>query len=147
MILPGFLAVFFAPPLEYLYLSETLPRGLTIQLIGLFIIVIAVFLHLWTRVTLKRMYSGSVQVQPGHTLVREGPYRFVRHPGYAGFILMALGLCIGYSSLIGLIAILILMLPGLAYRMQVEEKYLIEAFGDAYRDYTLTTKRILPGIR
>ena len=92
------------------------------------------------------MYTGHLQVQKDHRLVREGPYRFVRHPGYTGFVLMALGLALGYSSLIGLAAIPLLMLPGLAYRMAVEEKLLTEQFGDEYRQYTRTTKRIIPGV-
>jgi protein-S-isoprenylcysteine O-methyltransferase Ste14 len=38
------------------------------------------------------------------------------------------------------------MLPGLAYRMAVEEKLLTEQFGDEYRLYARTTKRIIPGV-
>ena len=44
---------------------------------------------------------------------------------------MALGLSIGFSSLLGVAAILVLMLPGLAYGMRVEEELLTEGFGDA----------------
>jgi protein-S-isoprenylcysteine O-methyltransferase Ste14 len=59
---------------------------------------------------------------------------------------MALGLCIGYSSLIGLAAIPVLLLPGLAYRMNVEERLLKEQFGDEYRAYARGSKKIIPGV-
>ena len=70
----------------------------------------------------------------------------MRHPGYTGFVLMALGLGLGYSSLVGLAAVPVLMLPGLTYRMAVEEKSLTEQLGDEYRLYARTTKRIIPGV-
>lgn len=146
LILPGFLVVFFGAPLEYLYVPVMLPRNITMQVIGLALIGAAVLLRIWVRIVLREMYTGHVQVQEGHRLVREGPYRFVRHPGYTGFILMAMGLAIGYSSLVGLAAVPALMLPGLAYRMTMEEKLLAEQFGDEYRLYARMVKRLIPGI-
>jgi protein-S-isoprenylcysteine O-methyltransferase Ste14 len=60
--------------------------------------------------------------------------------------LMALGLCIGYSSLIGLIAIPILLIPGLSFRMKVEERMLSEEFRDDYWAYARRAKKLIPGI-
>jgi len=146
LILPGFLVVFFASPLEWLYLPAGLPRLPWLQIAGLVLILSAVALRIWTRAHLRGLYSGHVEVQAGHRLVQGGPYRFIRHPGYAGFVLMALGVAGGFSSLVGLAAIPLLLLPGLAYRMRVEERMLIEQFGDEYRDYIRKSKRLIPGI-
>ena len=143
-ILPGFLVVFFAPPIEWMYLPAVLPRTLWMQIAGLVLILAAVALRIWTRAHLRGLYSGHVEVQVGHRLVQSGPYLFVRHPGYTGFLLMTLGVAIGYSSLIGLAAVLVLLLPGLAYRMQVEERLLIEQFGEEYRAYALKTRQLIP---
>jgi protein-S-isoprenylcysteine O-methyltransferase Ste14 len=145
-ILPGFLAVFFAPPLEWMYLPAVLPRALGMQIAGLVLILAAVGLRVWARAHIRGLYSGHVEVQADHRLVQSGPYRFVRHPGYTGFVLMALGVAVGYASWIGLAAVPILLLPALAYRMRIEENLLIEQFGDAYRDYVRKTKALIPGI-
>ncbi|MCX6036968.1 MAG: isoprenylcysteine carboxylmethyltransferase family protein [Chloroflexi bacterium] len=145
-ILPGFLVVFFAPPIEWMYLPAVLPRTLWMQIAGLVLILAAVALRVWTRAHLRGLYSGHVEVQVGHRLVQSGPYCFVRHPGYTGFLLMTLGVAIGYSSLIGLAAIPVLLLPGLAYRMGVEEKLLLAQFGGEYRTYIQKTKRLIPFI-
>lgn len=145
-ILPGFLAIFFAPPLEFLYLPTWLPRGTNMELAGLVIILLGLLLRVWTRLTIGTMYSGYLRVKVGHVLVTDGPYRFVRHPGYSGLLLMALGLCIGYSSLIGLIAIPILLIPGLSFRMKVEERMLSEEFRDDYWAYARRAKKLIPGI-
>ena len=145
-ILAGFLAVFFAPPIEWMYLPAVLPRILWMQIAGLALILAAVALRIWARAHIRGLYSGHVEVQVGHRLVQSGPYRFVRHPGYTGFLLMTLGVVIGYSSLIGLVALPVLLLPGLAYRMKVEERLLIEQFGEEYRAYTSRSKKLIPGV-
>jgi protein-S-isoprenylcysteine O-methyltransferase Ste14 len=146
IILPGFLAVFFAPPLEWFYLPAFLPRTLWMQVAGLVLILAALVLRIWARQHIRGLYSGHVQVQAGHRLIQSGPYRYVRHPGYSGFLLMALGVAAGYSSWIGLAALVILLLPGLAYRMRVEERLLTEQFGEAYREYARSTKMLIPGV-
>jgi protein-S-isoprenylcysteine O-methyltransferase Ste14 len=143
-ILPGFVAIFFAPPVEFLFLPALLPRSLGMELAGLVIIMLGLAIRIWTRMTIGGMYSGYLRVKVGHVLVTDGPYRLVRHPGYTGFVIMALGLCIGYSSLIGLGAIPVLLLPGLAYRMAVEEKLLLAQFDGEFRDYIQKTKRLIP---
>ena len=145
-ILPGFLAIFFAPPLEFLHLPAWLPRGIGMELAGLVIILLGLLLRVWTRLTIGAMYSGYLRVKVGHVLVTDGPYRFVRHPGYSGLLLMALGLCIGYSSLIGLIAIPVLLIPGLSFRMKVEERMMSEVFRDDYWAYSRRAKKLIPGI-
>jgi protein-S-isoprenylcysteine O-methyltransferase Ste14 len=145
-ILPGFLVVFFAPPLEWMYLPVVLPRTLWMQIAGLVLILAAMVLRIWVRAHLRGLYSGHVEVQVGHRLVQSGPYGFVRHPGYTGFLLLALGLAVGYSSWIGLAALPVLLLPGLAYRMKVEETLLTEQFKDDYRAYTRKVKKLIPGV-
>lgn len=144
LILPGFLVTIFAPPLEWMYLPGILPRALWMQIAGLALILAAMALRIWARAHIRGLYSGHVEVQADHHLVQTGPYRFVRHPGYTGFLLMALGLCLGYASLIGLCAIPVLLLPGLAYRMRVEERLLIEKFGAEYQAYIDRTRRLIP---
>jgi protein-S-isoprenylcysteine O-methyltransferase Ste14 len=144
-IVPGFIAVFFAPPLEFLFLP-ILPHTLGLEITGLIFILLGLSVRVWTRLTIGGMYSGYLRVKVGHILVTEGPYRTIRHPGYAGFVLMALGLAIGYCSVIGLAAIPVLLLPGLAYRMRVEERLLTDRFGEEYRAYAHRTKKLIPGI-
>jgi protein-S-isoprenylcysteine O-methyltransferase Ste14 len=146
LILPGFLAAFLGSPLEMLYMPAILPRYIAMQWGGIILLVMGTALLIWAGKTLRRQFTGHVQVTTKQRLVREGPYHYLRHPGYAGYVLIALGLGIGYSSLVGLIAIPLMLLPGLAYRMRVEEKHLIDHFGDEYRSYMRTTSRLIPGV-
>ena len=142
----GMIAAFYFPPIEYLYLTAILPRNAWLSSIGVGLVTAGVALFIWTRRALKANYTGHISVKRGQSLVQHGPYRFIRHPAYAGYLLMALGISLGYSSLIGMISILVLLLPGLFYRMNVEEGVLVLHFGEAYNQYKLKTKRLIPGI-
>jgi protein-S-isoprenylcysteine O-methyltransferase Ste14 len=53
---------------------------------------------------------------------------------------------VGYSSLIACAAVIILLVPGLIFRIVVEERLLMEEFGEQYRTYAQKTKRLIPGI-
>src|SRR5574340_39796 len=142
----GMLAGFFFSPLEYLYLPAILPRNAGFTAAGLGLAILGVGLFVWARRTLKKNYSGHISVNSRQELSRTGPYRIIRHPAYSGYLLMTLGISLGYSSLAGLISTLVLLIPSLAYRMKVEEKLLSAYFGEDYRQYRNTTKRIIPGI-
>jgi protein-S-isoprenylcysteine O-methyltransferase Ste14 len=144
LILPGFLAIFFLSPLEFLYLPATLPQGNDVQIPGLLLIGLGLLMVYDSMRLLRELFTGHVQIQTEHRLVQAGIYRYMRHPCYAGYILITLGFSIGFTSRIGLIALVFLLVPGLLYRMNVEEGLLKAQFGDQYNQYTRQTKRLIP---
>ena len=146
MVVPGFLVVFYASPLEYLLLPEIFKPNIWMQILGLVLIGISMLLFGWARIVLGGMYSGHLQVKTDHILVQQGPYRIIRHPAYAAYIIMGFGIAIGYSSLIGFLSIPLLLIPALIYRIFVEEKILLTEFGEEYRQYSHGTKRLIPRV-
>jgi len=77
------------------------------------------------------------------SLIQEGPYSLCRHPFY--FLLVALQICVAvyflsYQALISSI----LVLPLWFGLIRVEEKDLLERFGDGYENYRRKTRLILP---
>jgi len=147
LILPGFLTVFFASPLEWLGLAAPwLPRPAIVQVVGIGIFMGGAGFVVWARRSLRRSYSHHLAVRPGQVLVETGPYRHVRHPAYGGLLLMALGVAVGYSSAIGLAAIPVLLIPGLVFRIRREERLLTARFGEVYVAYARRTPRLLPGL-
>jgi protein-S-isoprenylcysteine O-methyltransferase Ste14 len=146
LITVGMVAAFFLPPIEYLFASVILPRVEWMQVTGLTLIVLGSALFIWARRTLGKFYSGHVSVVEGQPLVQSGPYHFIRHPAYAGYFLMSLGLALGYSSLLGLAAVFLLLLPVMIYRLRLEDKLLAEHFGEEFKKYAAVTKCLIPGI-
>src|SRR5512140_1943067 len=54
-----------------------------------------------TEVHLGKQFSVEVAIQEGHRLVTDGPYRYIRHPRYAGIILFSIGISLVFRSEIG----------------------------------------------
>jgi protein-S-isoprenylcysteine O-methyltransferase Ste14 len=145
-IVLGMIPAFYLPPLEYLFFESLLPGTRGMQILGLFIIVLGSVLFVWARRALGEFYSGHLSVVEDQPLIQRGPYHFIRHPAYGGYVLIALGLSIGYSSIGGLIIILCLLIPTVIYRIQVEDAVLAEHFGNQFREYSRKTKCLLPHI-
>ncbi len=71
---------------------------------GAVVLVAGLGLAGWAMIA-NAFFSTAVRIQTdrGHTVCRSGPYRFVRHPGYLGFILQSLGTPVVLGSLYGLV--------------------------------------------
>jgi protein-S-isoprenylcysteine O-methyltransferase Ste14 len=99
----------------------------------------------WPRVLMREQFSFNAAIQPGHRLVTKGPYRLVRHPGYAGLILMNLGYALAFRSKLGLLPVPVVAAT-LAWRIRDEEKLLLAHFGTEYEEFQQRTARLVPGI-
>jgi protein-S-isoprenylcysteine O-methyltransferase len=115
--------------------------------LGPAIMAAAIALRAWAASTLGRFYTRTLRTISGQQVVRSGPYRFVRHPGYLGTLLMWLGF--GLSTRDWLTGILWLGVMSVMYwrRIQAEETMLRRELGKAYQEYMATTPRLIPGLR
>ena len=78
----------------------------------------------------------SLAVLPGaDRLVTHGVYKILRHPVYLGIDLTFLGLFLAIGSTYGLIYLVLVVLPLNVVRARLEEKVLLEKFGETYRAY------------
>jgi protein-S-isoprenylcysteine O-methyltransferase Ste14 len=100
----------------------------------------------WAMIT-NAYFSTAVRIQSdrGQAVCRSGPYRFVRHPGYVGFILQSLGtpLLLGswWALLPGLIAAILMVI-----RTALEDRFL-QAELPGYREYVGQVRyRLVPGV-
>ncbi len=120
----------------------TLP--LSIIAIGLILIIIGEFIRLWATYTLGKFFTYFVVTTKNQKLVTKGPYRFVRHPGYLGGLLLVAGFGIISGSLITAALYILFLLIAYAYRIHVEEIALVQRFGKVYANYSKQTARIIP---
>ncbi len=131
----GMAAVFYLSPLEFLYLRATTAAANWLEVAGACLVVLGGLLFLWAR----RHHIG----EPSKA---SGPYRVLRHPDYAGCLLAGLGLAMGYASLWGAVALLLILLPAVLWRIRLEEKLLWVNFGARFVEYASRTKRLIPGV-
>ncbi|MGD1039061.1 MAG: isoprenylcysteine carboxylmethyltransferase family protein [Roseiarcus sp.] len=95
--------------------------------------------------TLGERFSGLVAIQPGHELVTDGLYRFIRNPSYLGLLVNSLGWSLAFRSSVG-VALTALLVPPLIARIRAEEALLAERFGAEYAAYRARTWRLVPGL-
>jgi len=94
--------------------------------------------------TLGRFFTGNVTVHTDHTVIEDGPYRFVRHPSYTGGMLMYLGTGLALTNWLSALILVGMGAITYAYRVRVEEQALGSSIGQPYRDYMRRTKRFVP---
>lgn len=100
----------------------------------------------WAMASLGAAFTRALRVAPDAALVERGPYRRVRHPGYAAALLvlpahalLAAGVGVAAATFVGL---------GIVYalRIRAEEAMLARRLGPAWEAYRRRTARLLPGL-
>lgn len=127
-------------------------QGFRIQLypaiIGVVLVIVGGSVRAISRMTLKRagfglVNSSRLRVVEKQKIVTDGVYGYIRHPLYLGEIIRNVGFAVALYSLYGLIPILVgnaLLL----FRIEIEERMLVEEFGGAYKEYMSRTKKLVP---
>lgn len=104
----------------------------------------------WVRVRairdLSERFTPNVVILENHTLHSDGVYRFMRHPGYCGALLIYAGMALLLNNAASLIVLMSILVPLYLYRIHVEEKALSARFGDAYAAYSRRTRRLIPWV-
>ncbi len=80
----------------------------------------------------------------GQTVIEAGPYRYIRHPSYAGALITVIGLGLALGNWASLLSMVACVAIGYAYRIRVEEAALVAALGQPYREYMSRTARLVP---
>lgn len=114
-------------------------------LVGFALIVMGFVILLVAHLTIGRFHTPTVAIRKDHRLITHGIYRVIRHPIYLGVLVIAVGIPVYSSSLPGLV-MMVVLIPIFLNRIRMEEHLLIEEFGDAYRRYRETTRKLIPFI-
>lgn len=130
-ILPGFLCDNVIAPNRAVYFA------------GVAVLVAGLAFSVWARHWLGRNWSGVVTLKQDHELVRGGPYRYVRHPIYTGILFGFVGSALARDEWRGVIAVAIAYLA-LWRKLKLEERWMVERFGDAYREFQAQVPALIP---
>lgn len=114
--------------------------------VGLILMVLGLLIRWIAIISLKHQFTVDVSITQDHRIIKIGIYRFVRHPAYTGSLLSFFGLGLYFTNYFGMLIIFLPICLAFLYRIQVEEKALIDNFGDEYVNYCKSTKRLIPGI-
>ena len=131
------------PALIALRIGEIEAGWLPLRVVGLVIGLAGVVLLVWACVLLGRFLMHEAAVREDHALIERGPYRFVRHPVYAGYLGILLGS--GVASLnVSLWLLWPVSLLGILIQAASEEQLLGERFSHEHQRYIRRTGRLVP---
>jgi protein-S-isoprenylcysteine O-methyltransferase Ste14 len=117
-----------------------------LNILGLVLIALGYAFAAWALIE-NRFFSSTVHIQMdrGHSVCDSGPYRVVRHPGYAGNMLALPGLVLALSSMWTLIPAAVALIIAVI-RTVLEDQTLQDEL-PGYRDYARRVRyRLIPGI-
>jgi protein-S-isoprenylcysteine O-methyltransferase Ste14 len=97
----------------------------------------------WAIATLGPFFVGHVLVQPGQTVISSGPYRWLRHPSYAGLWLEMIGVGLATGNVVSAADCALVPLIGITARIAGEERELTVSL-PGYRDYVHGKPRLVP---
>ena len=114
--------------------------------IGALLVIAGLIIRIISILTLKQHFTYTVTKVENHELIETGLYKYIRHPGYLGQLIIFLGIATSLSNWLSVLLMIIPVLLGYLNRIHVEEKFMIEQMGQKYVDYQKRTKRLIPQI-
>ena len=140
----AFIVVPFSPLLNYFHFADVFSIWNSIA--GIFLGVLGLVIRYFALSTLGKFFTRTLRKTENHKLVTNGIYKHVRHPGYLSDILIFVGMTLAVGNLVPIVAVPLLFFPAYLYRINTEEKMLLDLFGNSYTEYRKTSKRLIPFI-
>jgi len=138
----GFIALLFVPALDHRFSWSHMPAALALA--GNALMAIG-WLAIFFVFRENSFSSAIIEIADDQKVVSTGPYAWVRHPMYAGALVMLLGMPLALGSWRG-VAVLLAMLPAFVWRVFDEERLLTENL-PGYAEYRQKVRfRLIPGV-
>jgi len=137
------LGIFLISGLDYRF-HWTNDISIGIHIMGLALVFLGSMLFTWSMVS-NKFFSTMVRIQDerDHEVATTGPYKYVRHPGYVGFIIMTLATPVSLGSLYAL-TMAILVCVVFVIRTELEDKTLTAEL-KGYEEYSKQVKyKLIP---
>mgnify|MGYP001240548090 CR=1 FL=1 len=112
--------------------------------VGMSLVVIGLMIRIHSILTLRQFFTYSVAKVENHEIIETGLYKFVRHPGYLGQLIIFMGISISISNWLSIFVMMLSVTLAYLYRIKVEERFMLEHLGEKYLNYQNRTKRLIP---
>jgi len=116
------------------------------RIFGVMLILAGLWIRHSAMQTLAAYFTYQVEIQEKHRLVETGLYRYIRHPGYLGQLLVFLGIGLAMANWITVLGLFLPVFVAFSWRMRVEEAALQARFTGQYEAYRKRSWRLIPWI-
>jgi protein-S-isoprenylcysteine O-methyltransferase Ste14 len=114
--------------------------------IGMALVVLGLMIRIHSILSLKQYFTYSVAKVENHKIIESGLYKFIRHPGYLGQLIIFIGISTSISNWLSILVMMIPITLGYLYRIKVEERFMLQQLGEDYLKYLEQTKGLIPMI-
>lgn len=146
VIVTGMSLAFFASfPLAWVRALQFAPEHRPAALVAGVALMVAGSLlrrHCWRM--LGASFTGDVRASAGQRVVDRGAYRILRHPSYTAGVVLNAGVGIALGSWGSALLLTVVSVAVYMVRIAVEERALVGAIGEPYREFMRTRKRLIP---
>jgi len=115
-----------------------------ITAMALAVMIVGLILRSWAVITLGNQFTWHIDRKMSKNLIKTGPFRFLRHPGYAGALLTYTFSAVFLHSWFSLVINFVVLIIAFSRRIYFEESILREIFGKNYLEYCKKVKKIIP---
>ena len=147
VILVGMQLAFFAAfPLAWVPSLQIPTHRVAWFFVGVAVLVSGSLLrrHCWRMLGVS--FTGDVRASADQEVVTRGAYGILRHPSYTAGIIMNTGFGVALGSWASAAIMAAASFAVYSYRIAVEERALLTAIGEPYRQFMQTRKRLIPFI-
>jgi protein-S-isoprenylcysteine O-methyltransferase Ste14 len=118
----------------------------TLFIIGSVLVAFGLIIRVTSILKLKQQFTYTVTKIENHQLIDTGLYKYIRHPGYLGQLIIFFGIATSLSNWLSVLLMIIPVLVGYINRIRVEEKFMVEQLGQNYIEYQNRTKKLIPNV-
>ncbi len=101
-------------------------------------------LRVWAVFTLGRYFTWFITVYEDHRVIRNGPFRFIRHPAYCGALILFVATLVFVHAWISVVLSAVFQLFAYIRRIRYEEQEMVERLGESYVRYRREVKALVP---
>jgi protein-S-isoprenylcysteine O-methyltransferase Ste14 len=111
---------------------------------GMVLIVSGLVIRYSAMQTLASYFTYAVEIQAQQRLVETGLYRYIRHPGYLGQLMVFLGIGLALANWITVLVLFVPVVVAFSRRIRVEEEALQAHFAEQFEAYRKRSWRMIP---
>jgi protein-S-isoprenylcysteine O-methyltransferase Ste14 len=114
------------------------------RLIGVLLFVVFSWVQIVSFKALGKYYSQDILIFKGHILIKNGPYRMIRHPQYISHMLSDIGVGIALMGYLIIPVVILIEIPLFLLRAKAEDQLLSEYFNEDFVEFKKKSGFIIP---
>lgn len=115
-----------------------------IQSVGISLMLLGTLIRYIAIKQLGEFFTFDLIIRDNHRLITSGIFAYMRHPAYAGAMILSFGVPLALLSKVGLVLAVAIGIPARLHRMNHEDRVLSSQLGQEYAAYASRVKKLIP---